>query len=125
MQRAGKGSSLHTTHGVYLQLVTVLGGWPEDYDQRLSEMFPGAFRQLRLFALDPYDLALAKLERNLQRDREDVFFLADSVPFDIDTLRQRYEQEMRPNLGNPGREDLTLRLWIEAIEERRRARRAD
>ena len=35
---------------------------------------------------------------------------------DIETLRARYE-EMRPYLSNPDREDLTLRLWIEAIEE--------
>lgn len=28
-------------------------------------------------------------------------------------------KELRPLLGNPEREDLTLRLWIEAIEEER------
>lgn len=34
-------------------------------------------------------------------------------------LQHRYEQELRPNLGNPEREDLTLKLWIEAIQEER------
>jgi hypothetical protein len=34
-------------------------------------------------------------------------------------LRKRYEDEMRPSLGNPDREDLTLRLWIGAIQEER------
>lgn len=34
-------------------------------------------------------------------------------------LKDRYEKELRPDLGNPRREDLTLRLWIEAIEEER------
>jgi hypothetical protein len=118
---AGIGSSLHKKHRVYLQLVTVLEAYPEDYEHRLIEMFPGAFRNLRLFALDPYDLALTKLRRNSQRDREDVFHLADAVPLDIETLRGRY-QEMRDYLGNPEREDLTLKLWIEAIEEKRTTR---
>jgi hypothetical protein len=116
---AGIGSSLHKKHRVYVQLVTVLEAYPEDYEERLTEMFPGAFRNLRLLALDPYDLALTKLRRNSQRDREDVLYLANAVPFDIGTLRDRY-QEMRPCLGNPEREDLTLKLWIEAIEEKRK-----
>jgi hypothetical protein len=119
--RAGKGSPLHRKHGVYLDVVTVLEAYPEDYEQRLTELFPGAFNRLRLRALDPYDLVLTKL-RNSPKDREDVYHLADAVPLDIDILRSRYD-EMRPNLGNPTREDLTLRLWTEAIEERRRAKR--
>lgn len=42
------------------------------------------------------------------------------VPFDLNVLRERYTAEQRPYLGNPKREDLTLELWIEAIEEQRR-----
>ena len=82
-------------------------------------MFPGAFQNLRLLALDPYDLALTKLERNIVRDQSDVRFLARAIPFDIDLLRGRYQTELRTYLGNPKREDLTLKLWIEAIEEDR------
>jgi hypothetical protein len=44
---------------------------PEDYVERLTEIFLGAYEHLRICALDPYDLALAKLERNIQRDRDD------------------------------------------------------
>ena len=62
--------------------------------------------------------AFLKLGRNSQRDREDVLRLANAVPFDIGPPQTRY-QEMRPCLGNPEREDLTLRLLMEAIEERR------
>lgn len=47
--------------------------------------------------------------------------LAASVPFDLETLKERYTKELRWQLGNPDREDLTLRLWIEAIEEQRKA----
>lgn len=97
-QLAGIGSPLHKKHRVYLQLVTVLEAYPEDYEERLTEMFPGAFKHLRLLALDPYDLALTKLGRNSQRDREDTLHLADAVPFDNETLRARY-QEMRPSSG--------------------------
>lgn len=54
---------------------------PEDYEERLTEMFPQAFRHLRLFALDPYDLTLSKLERNIQRDRADVRYLSGTYRF--------------------------------------------
>ena len=78
-----------------------------------------AFQHLRLLALDPCDLALSKLERNIQRDRDDLKHLARTIPFDLDLLKDRYQKELRWQLGNPEREDLTLRLWIEAIEEER------
>ena len=70
-------------------------------------------------ALDPYDLALSKLERNSQKDRDDVRFLARTVPLDLNILRQRYSTEFRWQLGVPAREDLTLQLWTEVILEDR------
>jgi hypothetical protein len=109
---------LHRKHGVYLDYVTI-AAFPYEYEERLIAMFPGAFQKLHLFALDPYDLALTKLERNIQRDRDDVRFLAERHPFDLAELRRRYHEELRPYLGNPKREDLTLDLWVEAIEEDR------
>lgn len=116
LQLAGKGSELQRKYGIYLDFVTI-AAVPEDYDQRLVEILPGTFERLRLFALDPYDIALSKLERNIQRDRDDVKYLARTVPFDLNVLRERYERELRPYLGNPEREDLTLRLWLEALAE--------
>jgi Nucleotidyltransferase of unknown function (DUF6036) len=109
---------LHKKHKVYLDHVEV-AKVPEDYEQRLTEMYAGAFERLRLCALDPYDLALSKLERNIQRDRDDVKHLAQVIPFDLSVLKARYEKELRWQLGNPQREDLTLKLWIEMIEELR------
>lgn len=82
-------------------------------------MFPGTFKHLRLFALDPYDLALSKIERNSQGDRDDVKHLARVVPFDLEPLRSRFENELKPNLAIPERESLTLQLWIDAIKEER------
>jgi hypothetical protein len=107
---------LHLRYGVYLDHVTVVMP-PYEYQSRLREMFSGTFRHLSLMALDPYDLALTKLERNYPRDRSDVRHLARTVPFDLNILRERYITELRPYLGNPTREDLTLQLWIEDIEE--------
>jgi hypothetical protein len=92
---------------------------PEDYESRRTEIFPGAFKRLRLLALDPYDIALSKLERNTQRDRDDVKYLARTLPMDLSVLVKRDEEELKPILGNQGRESLTLRLWIETIEEER------
>ena len=115
---AGRGSVLQTTHGLYLDVVTV-ATYPDSYESRLTEMYPGVFRHLRLLALDPYDLVLTKLTRNADRDRSDVAYLASAVPLDVSVLRERYQREMRPYVGIPDREDLTLDLWIEIIEETR------
>jgi hypothetical protein len=118
LELAGEGSPLHKKHRVYLDSVGI-APLPENYEDRLGEIVAGTFRNLRLLVLDPYDVALAKIERNIQRDRDDVRFLARVVPFDLEILKERYESELRPILGNPEREDLTLKLWIELIEEDR------
>ena len=113
-----RGGALHRKYKIYLDYVAV-ARVPEDYEDRLTEMFPGAYQHLRICALDPYDLALSKLERNVQRDRDDVKHLAHSIPLDLKILKERYEKELRWQLGNPERENLTLRLWAEMIEEER------
>ena len=46
-----------------------------------------------------------------------VKHLARSIPLKIETLKERYEIELRWQLRIPEREDLTLKLWIEMIEE--------
>jgi len=46
-----------------------------------------------------------------------VKHLARTVPLDPEVLKYRYQKELRWQLGNPEREDLTLQLWIEAIQE--------
>jgi Nucleotidyltransferase of unknown function (DUF6036) len=113
-----QGGTLHKKYNVYLDYVGV-ATVPEDYEGRLTEMFAGEFKRLRICALDPYDLALSKLERNIQRDRDDVKHLARAIPLDLKILKERYAKELRWQLGNPEREDLTLKLWIEMIEEDR------
>ncbi|HWZ99017.1 MAG TPA: DUF6036 family nucleotidyltransferase [Candidatus Dormibacteraeota bacterium] len=111
-----QGGPLHKKYKVYLDHVGV-AKVPDGYEERLREMFPGTYKHLRLCALDAYDLALSKLERNIQRDRDDVKHLARSVPLDLKVLEERYQQELRWQLGNREREDLTLKLWMEMIKE--------
>jgi hypothetical protein len=113
-----RGGPLHQKHRIYLDRVAV-AVVPESYENRLVEMFAGAYRHLRLMALDPYDLALSKLERNSKKDRDDVRFLARTVPLDLDILQERYSAELRWQLGVPKREDLTLQLWLDVIHEDR------
>ncbi|MEO8724946.1 MAG: hypothetical protein ABI383_02380 [Acidobacteriaceae bacterium] len=72
---------------------------------------------MRLLALEAHDLALTKIERNLQLDRDDVKYLAGTGHITVATLKQRYERELRPNLGNPEREDMTLELWTDMMRE--------
>lgn len=109
-----QGGPLHHKHRVYLDRVSV-AAIPENYENRLREMFPGTYRHLRMMALDPYDIALSKLERNSQKDRDDVRFLAKTIPLDLGVLQERYDIELRWQLGRPEREDLTLRLWMEML----------
>ena len=65
---------------------------PENYEDRLTELFPDRFAKLRLFIPDPYDLILSKLCRNIERDREDVKFLVTTRLLDADVLRERYKE---------------------------------
>jgi hypothetical protein len=53
-----RGSALNRKYKIYLDYVGI-AKVPEDYEDRLTEMFPGAYQHLRICALDPYDLALS------------------------------------------------------------------
>jgi hypothetical protein len=111
---AGQGSRLTQKYGVYLQHVP-LTSVPDSYEERLTEIFPGRLRYLRPLALDPHDLALSKLSRNSPVDRDDVEYLARTIPLDPQVLRRRYQDELRPiMLGDPEVHDQTLEMWIEA-----------
>jgi hypothetical protein len=112
----GKGSALAKKHGVYIDIVTV-ADVPERYEERLVDVYGGEFRNLRVRVFEKHDLALAKLGRNQDYDREDVRRLAQGPGLDVAILEQRYRDELRWQLGNPERDDLTLKLWIEMISE--------
>jgi hypothetical protein len=111
---AGPGSALARKHKVYVQH-TGVESMPENYDERLTELYAGRFKNIRLFVPDAYDLVLSKLTRNIERDRQDVEFLARTKYLDPVVLRERYEKELRLILiGPPSRHDATLEFWLEA-----------
>ena len=111
---AGPGSPLAARHRLFLQHVSV-ASLPDGYVERVTPLFPGAYQHLQLHALDAHDLALSKLSRNSPVDREDVAFLARTVPLDAGLLRTRYRHELRPiAIGPLERLDEVLELWIEA-----------
>jgi hypothetical protein len=72
---AGWDSGLHKTHGVYLDVVTV-ATYPDSYEDRLTDIFPGMFRHIQLLALDPYTssngtrTAIVVTSRTLGRARD-------------------------------------------------------
>ncbi len=110
MQRiAGRGSALAKRHKVYIDIVTV-AAVPDDYADRLIDIFPGMLTNLRLRAFERHDSVLAKLARNADHDREDVKRLAAGPGLDIQSLRDRYQRELRHQFGNPAREDLSCEI---------------
>jgi hypothetical protein len=78
LERGMQGSPFHKKYKVYLDRVGV-AKVPENHDERPTEIFPKVFTHLRLLALDPYHLALSKLGRNIQRDRDHVKHLAKTT----------------------------------------------
>jgi hypothetical protein len=116
---AGRTSPLHKRHGVYIDVVTV-ADVPDNYDERLTTALDASFEKLQFRIFERHDLVLAKIVRNNDKDRADVAAIAGGPGLDIDVLRARYIEELRPKLGRPEREDLTLELWIEIIKETRK-----
>jgi hypothetical protein len=114
---AGAGKKLHTRHGLYIQEMGGIVTLPENYQDRAVQLFQGCYPRLRLFGLDAYDLAVSKLERNYQRDRDDVKYLFKSKSLDPKVLADRYRTEQRPYLSNEKTHDLTLSLWLKMLEE--------
>ncbi len=111
---AGRTSPIARKHRLYFQHVGV-ASLPESYVERLTELLPGAFDNLRMLELEAHDLVLSKLARNHPVDREDIAYLARTVPLRADVLRQRYREELRSIIiGDPEVHDRTLDMWIGA-----------
>ena len=111
---AGRGSELHRKHRLYIQRVTIATA-PAEYVSRLEPMFATAgWKRLSLLALEAHDLALSKLERNAERDRDDVLRLARAGLLEAATFSARYEKELRPYLiGHVESHDRTAQLWLD------------
>lgn len=111
---AGRGSPLQKKHRVYIDHVSI-ANYPDDYQTRLIHVFP-FWPNLRLWALEPHDLALTKLERSNDRDIRDVIFLAQAGLIERQTLISRFEKEFEPYITGrtPTWNRTTLNMWVEA-----------
>jgi len=114
LQIAGKGSVLHRKYRVHIDHAGV-ANYPDGYQDRLVRAFP-LWSKIRLWALEPHDLALTKLERSVERDIRDVMFLAQAGLINRDTLVARFEAEMGPYITGrtPSWHRSTLQMWINA-----------
>jgi hypothetical protein len=125
LHKGAEGSELYRKCRVYLDFVGVIEAHPKDYESRLTEMYPDQLKHIRLWAPEAHDLALMKLGRNIERDREDVKFLAREGFIKSEELKHRYEKEMRPYISQPEqRTDPVLDLWGEMIREELQAKEA-
>jgi hypothetical protein len=113
-QLASKGSTLHKKHRVYIDRVGV-ANCPASYEDRLVRAF-ALWPKVRLWALEPHDLALTKLERSNDRDIRDVMFLARAGLINRATLVSRFETELEPYITGrtPTWNRTTLNMWIDA-----------
>lgn len=111
---AGRGSPLHRKHRVYVDHASV-GNYPDDYELRLARAFP-IWPNVRLWPLEPHDLALTKLERSDDRDIRDVISLAQAGLIVRETLLLRFEQELEPYIAGRTKtwNRTTLKMWIDA-----------
>ena len=110
---AGHDTALAKKHKLQVHHVGGVAPLPEDYKERLVEMFPRRFSKLKLYALEPHDLMLAKLTRNSAVDRDDLRSLKQAGLVDVKVLRERYQRELRPYLANEKWHDQTMELWAE------------
>jgi hypothetical protein len=111
---AGKASPLYRRHHVYIDHVAV-ANFPDGYEGRLMRAFP-IWPKVRLWALEPHDLALTKLERSNDRDIRDVMYLAQTGRISEHTLISRFETELEPYLTGrtPTWNRNTLAMWVDA-----------
>ncbi len=110
---AGQGSALARKHKVHIHRAAI-ASLPEDYQERMTELYPAMFKQIRLFVLEPCDLVLSKLCRNAERDREDAKYLIKTQQIDAAVFKERYDRELKCNLiGDPKVIEGALQMWIE------------
>ena len=108
---AGRESALSKKYKLFFQSVGI-ADLPENYESRLQEL-QLKLKRLRLSALDPYDILLTKVTRNSPKDQEDAKYLISKLRLEFKTFYERWEKELRPQVSNRPRHDLTIELWKE------------
>lgn len=110
-QVGGPGSELAKKHRLNFQNVAI-ADWPDGYESRLDTLNLN-LRNLKLAALEPYDLLLSKVPRNSPKDREDAKYLIRKLNLAFALFEDRWQKEMAPWIGNRDQHALTVQLWKE------------
>jgi hypothetical protein len=104
LREFGHGTDLAKSHGLYLQVVEeALPPVPGGYEKRAHRV-DGPWKVLRVYHLEPHDLAATKLSRFAPKDREDIRQLCDLGHLDPVKLEETLEKAFRWNLDKDGDE---------------------
>ena len=104
LQLFGCDTTKAKEHGLYLQVVEEgFPPMPWGYKKRATKV-KGAWKVLRIYRLEPHDLAASKLRRFSTHDREDIRLLCDLVPIDPIRLEEVLEEAYPFNLEKDGDE---------------------
>jgi len=103
----GRGSVKAQEFGIYLEAVpTALPPMAGGFRKR-AELYDHPWKIIRLFHLDPHDLAASKLKRFAVKDREDICELCDRGLIESDILKSTLENAFYFHMekdGNPERD---------------------
>ena len=89
LEKFGRGSTKAEEYGFYFELVdTGLPPVPPGYDKRAIEV-EEKWKAIRVFHLEPNDLAVTKLKRFATKDREDIRQMCDMDLIDAAKLEAR------------------------------------
>lgn len=101
----GEGTSKALELGLYLDFVNEgLPPLPSDFRRRSTEV-AGNWQVIRLWDLEPHDLAATKLKRFAPKDREDLRFLCDQGKLNSENLRVSLEKAWRWSTEKDGDRD--------------------
>mgnify|MGYP001817017772 CR=1 FL=1 len=95
---------------------------PERYEERLVRQATGGL--LELWVLEKHDLAISKVVRGDERDRQHLRAIHEHDPFEFEILVARFKDEMLPIYVGDESRPIARFLWIieELFGELRRAR---
>ena len=111
----GRGSAKSREFGIYLEAVpTGLPPMAAGFRKR-AKPYDRPWKVIRLYHLDPHDLAVSKLKRFAAKDREDIRELCDRGLIESDKLQSILESAFYFHMekdGNPDRDAAFAHLTI-------------
>jgi len=88
---------------------------PWEFESRLLQLDPERWSKLRVHVPERHDLVLMKCVRGYEHDLETAASIHQRHGLDLDTLIQRYLEEMSHIVGDRSRLDLNFRVLVERL----------